>query len=133
VGGAQGHPRFQADAEKSAETQSASRVRDATDDRQSPQRGIGSPLETADPDGFAFARALVETRRLVDPGSSPQQLETLLSLAAAAPDHGLPMPWRLMIVPASQRQALAEVQAMGQRNLCHRGARLPTLIQYAAA
>jgi hypothetical protein len=55
----------------------------------------------------------------------------LLSLAAAAPDHGLPMPWRLMIVPASQRQALAEVQAMGQRNLCHRGARLPTLIQYA--
>jgi nitroreductase len=100
------------------ESQSASRVRDTTDDRQSLPRGIGSTFETADPDGFGFARTLIETRRnvspkrLVEPGPSPEQFEALMSLAAAAPDHGLLMPWRFIVVPASQRPALAEVFAL---------------------
>jgi nitroreductase len=100
------------------ESQSAPRVRDTTDDRRSLPRGIGSPFETADPDGFAFARTLIETRRnvspkrLVEPGPSPQQFEALMSLAAAAPDHGLLTPWRFIVVPASQRPALAEVFAL---------------------
>ena len=100
------------------EAQSASGVCDSTDDRRLPQRGIGSPVETADPDSFGFARNLIETRRnvspkrLVEPGPSPQQFEALMSLAAAAPDHGLLNPWRFIVVPASQRPALAEVFAL---------------------
>lgn len=34
-----------------------------------------------------------------------------MSLAAAAPDHGLLMPWRFIVVPASERHRLAEVFA----------------------
>jgi nitroreductase len=36
----------------------------------------------------------------------------LFSLAAAAPDHGLLMPWRFILVPATQRHHLAEVFAL---------------------
>lgn len=100
------------------EAQSAPSVRDTTDDRRSLQRGTGIPFEAADPDGFGLARTLIETRRnvspkrLVEPGPSPQQFEALMSLAAAAPDHGLLTPWRFIVVPASQRHALAEVFAL---------------------
>jgi nitroreductase len=101
------------------ESQSAPRVRGAPDGRPSlPRGGIGSPFETADPDGFGSARTLIETRRnvspkrLVEPGPSPQQFEALMSLAAAAPDHGLLTPWRFIVVPANQRPALAEVFAL---------------------
>jgi nitroreductase len=100
------------------ETQSASRVPVTTDDRQSLQSGIGSTIEADDPDGFVDVQTLIETRhnvspkRLVEPGPSPQQFEALMSLAAAAPDHGLLTPWRFIVVPASQRPALAEVFAL---------------------
>jgi FAD/FMN-containing dehydrogenase len=78
----------------------------------------GIPFEAADPDGFGFARTLIETRRnvspkrLVEPGPSPQQFEALVSLAAAAPDHGLLTPWRFIHVPTEQRHRLAEVFAL---------------------
>ena len=67
---------------------------------------------------FAFAQALIDSRqnvspkRLVEPGPSAKQLSALCSLAAAAPDHGLLMPWRFIIVPADQRHRLAEVFAL---------------------
>lgn len=70
-------------------------------------------------DAFAFAQTLIESRqsvspkRLVDPGPSPQQFEALMSLAAAAPDHGLLTPWRFIVVPAAERHRLAEVFALG--------------------
>ena len=75
-------------------------------------------LPQGDEDGFSIAQALIGSRqnvspkRLVEPGPSSEQLEALLSLAAAAPDHGLLTPWRFIIVPAPQRHRLAEVFAL---------------------
>lgn len=78
-----------------------------------------SDTETNGIDGEAFvlARALIESRqnvspkRLVEPGPSARQLDDLLALAAAAPDHGQLTPWRFIIVPAAQRRRLADVFA----------------------
>ena len=67
---------------------------------------------------FEFARALIDSRqnisprRLFEPGPAPEQLDSLLSLAAAAPDHGLLTPWRYIVVPAAQRHRLADVFAL---------------------
>lgn len=64
------------------------------------------------------ARAKVEQRsELADAmtfgrWTTPGQLHELLSLAAAAPDHGLLTPWRFIVVPADQRHRLAEVFAL---------------------
>lgn len=69
-------------------------------------------------ESFRFAQALIATRqnvspkRLVDPGPSTEQLAALLSLAAAAPDHGLLTPWRFIVVPVDRRHRLAEVFAL---------------------
>jgi nitroreductase len=57
------------------------------------------------------SRQTVLPKRLVEPGPTAGQLEALLSLAAAAPDHGLLTPWRFIVVPAAQRHRLAEVFA----------------------
>jgi nitroreductase len=51
-------------------------------------------------------------KRLVAPGPTPAELDELLKLAAAAPDHGLLTPWRFIVVPAAQRHRLAEVFAL---------------------
>jgi nitroreductase len=67
---------------------------------------------------FATTRVLIESRqnisprRLFEPGPTQQQLDALLSLAAAAPDHGLLTPWRFIVVPNDQRHRLAEVFAL---------------------
>jgi len=58
------------------------------------------------------SRQNVSPRRLAEPGPSAQQLDALLGLAAAAPDHGQLTPWRFVIVPAAQRHRLAEVFAL---------------------
>jgi nitroreductase len=69
-------------------------------------------------DEFQFAQALVSSRhnvspkRLAEPGPDAEQLEGLLGLAAAAPDHGLLTPWRFVLVPTQQRHRLAEVFAL---------------------
>lgn len=71
-----------------------------------------------DSEVFANAQALIGSRqnvspkRLVEPGPTAQQLEALLALAAAAPDHGLLTPWRFILVPAAQRHRLAETFAL---------------------
>ena len=71
-----------------------------------------------DGEAFSMAQALINSRqnvspkRLVEPGPSAEQLDALLSLAAAAPDHGLLMPWRFIHVPVAQRRHLAEVFAL---------------------
>jgi nitroreductase len=75
-------------------------------------------LSKDDADDFSFARALIGSRqnvspkRLVEPGPSSEQLESLLALAASAPDHGLLTPWRFIIIPPAQRHRLAEVFAL---------------------
>ncbi len=69
-------------------------------------------------EGWGFAQSLVHSRRnvtprrLVAPGPDAAQLQALLALAAAAPDHGLLTPWRFVIVPQQQRHRLAEVFAL---------------------
>ena len=71
-----------------------------------------------DQEPFAVAQALIESRQnispkhLVEPGPSREQLDAMLSLAAAAPDHGQLTPWRFVLVPTEQRHRLAEVFAM---------------------
>lgn len=71
-----------------------------------------------DQEPFAIAQALIESRQnispkhLVEPGPSREQLDAMLSLAAAAPDHGQLTPWRFVLVPTEQRHRLAEVFAM---------------------
>jgi nitroreductase len=68
-------------------------------------------------EGFSVAQALIGTRhnvsprRLAAPGPSAEQLNALLALAAAAPDHGLLTPWRFIVVPVAQRHRLAEAFA----------------------
>lgn len=65
-----------------------------------------------------FAQALITSRqnispkRLVEPGPDASQLDTVFEAAAAAPDHGLLCPWRLVLVPAHRREDLAEVFAL---------------------
>jgi nitroreductase len=89
---------------------------DAEDNSASTRREARQPQR--DGETFSMAQALIGSRqnvspkRLVEPGPSAEQLEALLSLAAAAPDHGLLMPWRFILVPAGQRQHLAEVFAL---------------------
>ena len=89
---------------------------DAEDNSTSTRRVAGQPQQDAET--FSMAQALISSRqnvsprRLVEPGPSAEQLDALLSLAAAAPDHGLLMPWRFILVPAAQRHRLAEVFAL---------------------
>ena len=53
-------------------------------------------------------RVNVSPKRLLAPGPSAQQLDALLTLAAAAPDHGYLTPWRFVLVPQDQRQRLGD-------------------------
>jgi nitroreductase len=89
---------------------------DAEDSSASTRREARQPLQ--DGETFSMAQALISSRqnvspkRLVEPGPSAEQLDALLSLAAAAPDHGLLMPWRFILVPSGQRHRLAEMFAL---------------------
>lgn len=51
-------------------------------------------------------RVNVSPKRLIAPGPSAQQLEALLAMAAAAPDHGHLLPWRFVLIPQEQRHRL---------------------------
>ena len=82
-----------------------------------------------------FANALIHSRqhvsprRLHEPGPSVQQLQDILATAGAAPDHGKLMPWRFVVVPANQRDRLAEV--FGQALLDRHAAASPEQIESA--
>jgi nitroreductase len=79
-------------------------------------RSVDAP--DVDLEAFAAAQALIASRenvspkRLVEPGPTPGQFDALMSLAAAAPDHGLLTPWRFIVVPMAERHRLAEVFAL---------------------
>ena len=64
------------------------------------------------------ARRTVLPFRLGEPGPDAEQLQTILSAAASAPDHRCLLPWRFIVVPAERREALAEVfaQALLERD-----------------
>jgi nitroreductase len=72
----------------------------------------------------AFALTLITSRqnilpkRLAEPGPTEDQVNDMFRCAAAAPDHGMVMPWRFVLVPQDKRAALAEVfgQALRERD-----------------
>lgn len=75
-------------------------------------------------ESFASARTLIQSRanlsarRLQAPGPDGAELQALLELAAAAPDHAQLTPWRFVIVPPAARSRLGEVfaQALSDRD-----------------
>lgn len=90
----------------------------ATDHRDhSDGSAVAPEAPAAEGEVFNAVRELIESRqtvlpkRLVEPGPTPAELQSLLELAAAAPDHGQIRPWRFIAVPAAQRHRLAEAFA----------------------
>ncbi len=69
-------------------------------------------------ESWPFAQALIHSRqtvmprRLQAPGPDAAQLQDLLALAGAAPDHGQLTPWRFIIIPDAARARLADVFAL---------------------
>lgn len=69
---------------------------------------------STDNDLAAFALTLITSRqnilpkRLALPGPSDAQIQDMFRAAAAAPDHGVVMPWRFVLVPTTKRAALAD-------------------------
>lgn len=57
------------------------------------------------------SRQHISPKRLGDPGPDADQVEMILGAAGAAPDHGLLIPWRLVIIPRERRHLLAETFA----------------------
>ena len=85
-------------------------------------------------------RTHISPKRLGDPGPSPQQKETILKAANAAPDHGRKVPWRFIEIQESSRPALGEVfrkslldrdqdaTAIQQQEACDKASRGPLLL-----
>lgn len=72
--------------------------------------GQVSPNPTVFPDrvrSLITSRQTVSPKRLESPAPSASQIEEILSSAAAAPDHGLLTPWRIICIGEDQRSALA--------------------------
>lgn len=82
------------------------------------------PVDTLRSDEASFALALITSRqnilpkRLALPGPSAEQVNDMFCCAAAAPDHGVVMPWRFVLVPSDKRAELADVfgQALTERD-----------------
>lgn len=76
----------------------------------------GAPAPGAD--AWEFAKALIHSRqtvmprRLQEPGPDAAQLQELLALAAAAPDHGQLTPWRFVVIAPAERGRLADAFAL---------------------
>jgi len=72
----------------------------------------------------AFALTLITSRqnilprRLAAPGPSEEQVIDMFCAAASAPDHGVLMPWRFVLVPQEKRGLLADAfgQALAERD-----------------
>jgi nitroreductase len=56
-----------------------------------------------------LGRYSVSPKRVAGPGPDAAQILTLVSAAAAAPDHGRFRPWRFLEFPAHTRESLADV------------------------
>jgi len=57
------------------------------------------------------SRRSVPPRWLGEPGPSPQEIETLLKVAARVPDHGKLVPWRFILIEGEARHRLGDVLA----------------------
>ena len=86
-------------------------------------------------DVASFALTLITTRqtilpkRLSAPGPDAAQVNDLFRAAAAAPDHGMLMPWRFVLVPFERRDVLAD--AFGQALLARDASATPEQLTQA--
>lgn len=55
-----------------------------------------------------LSRRSGKARDMIAPGPDDAQLRRILTAATRVPDHGKLAPWRFVIVPAAEREALAE-------------------------
>lgn len=64
------------------------------------------------------SRQTVSPKRLLEPGPTEAQLNTILQAASHAPDHGQLTPWRFILIPQPCRKALGAVfrEALLQRD-----------------
>lgn len=58
---------------------------------------------------YLSTRRSGKPRDLAAPGPSPDELRQMVTIAARTPDHGKLAPWRFVIVPDEQREALASL------------------------
>jgi nitroreductase len=65
--------------------------------------------DTSSPLSLLATRRSGKPRVLIAPGPDADQLNAMIAIAARTPDHGKLAPWRFVIVPADQRDRLAEV------------------------
>lgn len=63
-------------------------------------------------ESWITSRQNISPKRLLEPGPSASELRQIFRSAAAAPDHGLVLPWRFVLVPDSKRSLLAQVFAL---------------------
>lgn len=63
-------------------------------------------------------RRHVGLRRLLAPGPDEAALERIFAAAAQAPDHGVLLPWRFILIPDERRSDLGDsfVEALAQRD-----------------
>lgn len=60
---------------------------------------------------FLSARRSVKPDRLIAPGPSAEELETILTIASRVPDHKKLAPWRFIVLEGDARARLGEVVA----------------------
>jgi nitroreductase len=56
-------------------------------------------------------RRSVPARWLGEPGPGPEEIETLLTVAARVPDHGKLIPWRFILIEGEARHRLGDLLA----------------------
>ncbi len=56
-----------------------------------------------DPIDFLKTRRSVKPREMTEPGPSPEELETILTIGARVPDHGKIAPWRFVVFEGEAR------------------------------
>lgn len=77
-----------------------------------PAEAISAALNAA---ALIAHRQTILPKRLAEPGPDDAQLDQIFRAAAAAPDHNERLPWRFVIIPAAERERLAEVFAASLR------------------
>lgn len=60
---------------------------------------------------FLSTRRSVKPDRLIAPGPSPNELETMLKIASRVPDHKKLAPWRFIVIEGEARDRLGEIAA----------------------
>jgi nitroreductase len=72
---------------------------------------VGEPSAGQWAEALIHHRQTILPKRLAGPGPDEAQLEQIFGAAAAAPDHGEILPWRFVLIPAEERERLADVFA----------------------